>query len=64
MKQDLRIFSMKYFLVCEGKVIPALPSCHEDILREWRHSSMHSLTSALDGGEWSISHPGCFTPLE
>jgi hypothetical protein len=23
---------------------------------------MHSLTSALDGGEWSASHPGHFTP--
>jgi len=22
------------------------------------------LTSALDGGEWSASHPGCFTPGE
>jgi hypothetical protein len=22
------------------------------------------LTSALDGGEWSISSPGCFTPRE
>jgi len=25
---------------------------------------MHSLTSALDGDEWSASHPGCFTPRE
>jgi hypothetical protein len=25
---------------------------------------MHSLTSALDGGEWSASHPGRFTPGE
>jgi hypothetical protein len=25
---------------------------------------MHSLTSALDGGEWSDSRPGCFTPKE
>jgi hypothetical protein len=25
---------------------------------------MHSLTSALDGGEWSTSCPGCFTPRE
>jgi hypothetical protein len=24
----------------------------------------HSLTSALDGGEWSASHPGRFTPRE
>jgi hypothetical protein len=25
---------------------------------------MHSLTSALDGGEWSTSRPGRFTPRE
>jgi hypothetical protein len=23
---------------------------------------MHSLALALDGGEWSASHPGHFTP--
>jgi hypothetical protein len=28
----------------------------------WRYSSTHSLTSALDGGEWSASRPGRFTP--
>jgi hypothetical protein len=31
---------------------------------EWRYSSTHSLTSALDGGEWSTSRPGRFTPRE
>jgi hypothetical protein len=25
---------------------------------------MHSLTSELDGGEWSASRPGSFTPRE
>jgi hypothetical protein len=25
---------------------------------------MHSLTSALDGGEWSTSHPSYFIPRE
>jgi hypothetical protein len=25
---------------------------------------MHTLTSALDGGEWSASRPGRFTPRE
>jgi hypothetical protein len=25
---------------------------------------MHSLTSVLDGGEWSDSRPGSFTPRE
>jgi hypothetical protein len=28
------------------------------------YSSTHSLTSALDGGEWSASHPVRFTPRE
>jgi hypothetical protein len=28
---------------------------------DWRYSSTHSLTSALDGGEWSASRPGRFT---
>jgi hypothetical protein len=31
---------------------------------EWRYSSNHSLTSALDGGEWSASRFGRFTPME
>jgi hypothetical protein len=31
---------------------------------EWRFSSTHSLTLALDGGEWSASRPGRFTPRE
>jgi hypothetical protein len=35
---------------------------HEGVLGEWRYSSTHSLTSALDGGEWSASRPGHFTP--
>jgi prepilin signal peptidase PulO-like enzyme (type II secretory pathway) len=31
---------------------------------EWRYSSTHSLTSELDGGEWSASRHGRFTPRE
>jgi hypothetical protein len=31
---------------------------------EWRYSSTHSLTPALDGVEWSASRPGRFTPRE
>jgi hypothetical protein len=27
-------------------------------------SAMHSLTLALDGGKWSASRPGHFTPTE
>jgi hypothetical protein len=30
---------------------------------EWRYSSTHSLTSALDGGEWSALPPGKESPL-
>jgi hypothetical protein len=30
----------------------------------WRYRTMHYLTSALDGGEWSASRPGRFTPRE
>jgi hypothetical protein len=37
---------------------------HEGVLGEWRYISTHSLTSALDGGEWSASRPGRFTPSE
>jgi hypothetical protein len=39
-------------------------SRHEDVLGEWRYSSTHSLTSALDGGEWSVSRPSRFIPRE
>jgi len=34
------------------------------IMGEWRHSSTHSLISALDGGEWSASRSAHFTPRE
>jgi hypothetical protein len=37
---------------------------HEGVLGEWMYSSTHSLTSALDGGEWLASRPGRFTPRE
>jgi hypothetical protein len=37
---------------------------HEGVLGEWRYSSMHFFTSALDGGEWSASRPSRFTPRE
>jgi hypothetical protein len=33
-------------------------------MREWRYSSTHSLTSSLDGSEWSASRPGRFTPTQ
>jgi hypothetical protein len=34
--------------------------CHEGVVGEWRYSSTHSLTSAIDGGELSASRPGRF----
>jgi hypothetical protein len=34
---------------------------HEGVSGEWRYSSTQSLSSALDGGEWSTSRPGRFT---
>jgi hypothetical protein len=37
---------------------------HEGVFKERMYSSTHSLTSALDGGEWSASRPGRFTPRE
>jgi len=37
---------------------------HEGVLGEWRYSSNHSLTSAIDGGEWSASHSDRFIPKE
>jgi len=33
-------------------------------LGEWRYSYTHCLTLALDGGEWSASLSGRFTPWE
>jgi hypothetical protein len=49
---------------CKGKVVPVLNYAprHEDVLGEVRYSSAQSLTSALDGGEWSASCPSRFTP--
>jgi hypothetical protein len=54
-------------IICKGKgkVVPVLwAPPHGVILGELRYSSTHSLTSALDGGEWSASRPGRFTPRE
>jgi hypothetical protein len=31
---------------------------------EWRYISTHSFTSVLDGGKWSVSRSGRFTPRE
>jgi hypothetical protein len=37
---------------------------HEGVLGEWKYRSIHSLTLALDGGEWSASRPGRFNHRE
>jgi len=37
---------------------------HEGVLGEWRYSSTHALTTALDGGEWSASRLGHSIPKE
>jgi hypothetical protein len=51
---------------CEGKVIHALFTERHAMKAywEWRYCSTHSLTSALDGGEWLASRPGRFTSRE
>jgi hypothetical protein len=36
----------------------------QGVLGEWRYSSDHSVTSAVDGGELSASRPGHFTSRE
>jgi hypothetical protein len=37
---------------------------HEGVVEEWRYNSNHSLTSALDGGEWPALRSGRFTSRE
>jgi hypothetical protein len=37
---------------------------HERVLGKWRYSSIHSLTWALDEGEWSALRSGSFTRRE
>jgi hypothetical protein len=48
------------------KVVPVLQLSTTPWRRigEWRYSSTHSLTLALEGGEWSASHASRFTPRE
>jgi hypothetical protein len=52
-------------MLLKGKVVPVSfkwAPHHEGVLGEWRYSSTHSLTLALDGGKWSASCPSHFTP--
>jgi len=57
---------MQWTIKGKGKVIPVLNEalCHEGVLREWRYSYTHSLTSSLDRCEWSASRHGRCTPRE
>jgi hypothetical protein len=50
----------------KSKVAPVLQLSTTSWRRigEWRYSATHYLTSALDGGHWSASRPGRFTPRE
>jgi hypothetical protein len=52
----------------KGKVVPViflkLSTTPWRRIGEWRYRSTHSLTSALDGSEWSASRPGRFIPRE
>jgi hypothetical protein len=63
-----RICTKLLTLVGKGKVVAMLffnlALRHEGVLGEGRYSSTHSLTSPLDGGKWSASRSGRFTPRE
>jgi hypothetical protein len=51
----------------KGKGVPVLFLTDYHVMKvlgEWKYSSTHSLTSALDVGEWSNSRSGRFTPRE
>jgi hypothetical protein len=57
---------MDLIKVKEGKIFlwAQLSTTPGRRISEWRYSSTHSLTSALDGGEMSASCPGHFTRRE
>jgi hypothetical protein len=56
---------MLYRLKVKKKIVPDVTEHHATkVYWEWRYISMHSLASALDGGEWSASCPGRFTSRE
>jgi hypothetical protein len=62
----LSYHALIYLSRCKGKVVPVLNYAprHEDVLGEWRYNSTHSLTSAVDGDEWSASRLIHLTPRE
>jgi len=59
------IFNILFcFQVIKGKVVPvlSLSTTPWKRIEDWRYSSTHSFSSAIDGGEWSASRPSRFTP--
>jgi hypothetical protein len=53
-----------WLIKVKDKVVPVLFLTEHHAMKaywEWRYSSTHSLTSTVDGGEWSASCPGRFT---
>jgi hypothetical protein len=55
------------FIKVKGEVVRVLFLTEHHAMKVYwgvEYSSTHSLTSALDGGEWSASLPGRFTPKE
>jgi hypothetical protein len=54
----------KYFIFEVSLTIKTSPSArHGGAWGERRYSSYSFMTSALDGGQWSVSHPSCALPL-
>jgi hypothetical protein len=56
---SLHFATLRASTACTGKTLP-LPGYGDAWVSEDRAPPF--LTSALDGGEWSPSHPGCVTP--
>jgi hypothetical protein len=68
--ESLALYLYDLILLTEGEAKGEVVLCfkraprHEGVLGEWTYSYTHSLTSALDGGEWSASSSDRFTPRE
>jgi hypothetical protein len=48
----------------KGKVVPVLLIEHYTMNVYWGSGGIPPHILGLDQGEWSASHPGCFTPQE
>jgi hypothetical protein len=62
----LRVVSCNMKLRVKGKVVPVLKQAphYEGVLGEWRYSSTHSLTPALDGGECQLHARPLYTQVK